>query len=183
MTDDIQQKIDALVKNHPIVLFMKGNASFPMCGFSGRAIQLLKTAGADPKMVYTVNVLEDEAIRQGIKVYSNWPTIPQLYVHGEFIGGSDIMQEMHEKGELQEEGFWENGIRTRKNPLELSDETLASATEKLNKLIGLESVKQDILQLISYIKVKRIREEKGISQLQLAMAIGHKAVGVISNCE
>mgnify|MGYP001278389745 FL=1 len=101
MSDDIQQKIDALVKNHPIVLFMKGNASFPMCGFSGRAIQLLKTAGADPKMVYTVNVLEDEAIRQGIKVYSNWPTIPQLYVHGEFIGGSDIMQEMHEKGELQ----------------------------------------------------------------------------------
>ena len=101
MSDDIHQKIDALVKNHPIVLFMKGNASFPMCGFSGRAIQLLKTAGADPKMVYTVNVLEDEAIRQGIKVYSNWPTIPQLYVHGEFIGGSDIMQEMHEKGELQ----------------------------------------------------------------------------------
>ena len=101
MSDDIQQKIDALVKNHPIVLFMKGNASFPMCGFSGRAIQLLKTAGADPKMVYTVNVLEDEAIRQGIKLYSNWPTIPQLYVHGEFIGGSDIMQEMHEKGELQ----------------------------------------------------------------------------------
>ena len=101
MTDDIQQKIDALVKNHPIVLFMKGNASFPMCGFSGRAIQLLKTAGADPKMVYTVNVLEDEAIRQGIKLYSNWPTIPQLYVHGEFIGGSDIMHEMHEKGELQ----------------------------------------------------------------------------------
>lgn len=101
MSDDIQQKIDTLVKSHPIVLFMKGNASFPMCGFSGRAVQLLKSAGADPDMVYTVNVLDDEAVRQGIKSYSNWPTIPQLYVRGEFIGGSDIMQEMYEQGELQ----------------------------------------------------------------------------------
>ena len=101
MSDDIQQKIDTLVKSHPIVLFMKGNASFPMCSFSGRAVQLLKSAGADPDMVYTVNVLDDEAVRQGIKTYSNWPTIPQLYVRGEFIGGSDIMQEMYEQGELQ----------------------------------------------------------------------------------
>ena len=101
MSDDIQQKIDTLVKSHPIVLFMKGNASFPMCGFSGRAVQLLKSAGADSNAVYTVNVLEDEAVRQGIKTYSNWPTIPQLYVKGEFIGGSDIMQEMYEQGELQ----------------------------------------------------------------------------------
>ena len=102
MTDDIQQKIDALVKNHPIVLFMKGNATFPMCGFSGRAVQLLKNAGAAPSSVYTINVLEDEAVRQGIKTYSNWPTIPQLYVRGEFIGGSDIMQEMFDQGELQQ---------------------------------------------------------------------------------
>ena len=102
MTDDIQQKIDALVKNHPIVLFMKGNASFPMCGFSGRAVQLLKNAGAAPSSVYTINVLEDEAVRQGIKTYSNWPTIPQLYIRGEFIGGSDIMQEMFDQGELQQ---------------------------------------------------------------------------------
>ena len=101
MTDDIQQKIDALVKNHPIVLFMKGNATFPMCGFSGRAVQLLKNAGAAPSSVYTINVLEDEAVRQGIKTYSNWPTIPQLYIRGEFIGGSDIMQEMFDQGELQ----------------------------------------------------------------------------------
>ena len=101
MTDDIQQKIDTLVKSHPIVLFMKGNATFPMCGFSGRAVQLLKNAGAAPSSVYTINVLEDEAVRQGIKTYSNWPTIPQLYIRGEFIGGSDIMQEMFDQGELQ----------------------------------------------------------------------------------
>ena len=102
MTDDIQQKIDALVNHRPIVLFMKGNATFPMCGFSGRAVQLLKNAGAAPSSVYTINVLEDEAVRQGIKTYSNWPTIPQLYIRGEFIGGSDIMQEMFDQGELQQ---------------------------------------------------------------------------------
>jgi monothiol glutaredoxin len=81
---------------------MKGNAAFPQCGFSGRAIQILKACGVDPKSLKTVNVLEDEAIRNGIKEYSNWPTIPQLYVKGEFIGGSDIMMEMYEKGELQQ---------------------------------------------------------------------------------
>lgn len=98
---DSQQRIDELVKNNDILLFMKGNASFPMCGFSGRAIQILKASGVDPKTVKTVNVLEDDGIRQGIKEYSNWPTIPQLYVKGEFIGGSDIMMEMYENGELQ----------------------------------------------------------------------------------
>ena len=100
--DNTQQHIDDLVKTHDIVLFMKGTASFPMCGFSGRAVQILKACGVDPKTVTTVNVLEDEAIRQGIKEYSNWPTIPQLYVKGEFIGGSDIMMEMYESGELQQ---------------------------------------------------------------------------------
>lgn len=100
--NDTQQRIDELVKNNPIVLFMKGNASFPQCGFSGRAIQILKACGVDPKNVATVNVLEDDAIRAGIKDYSNWPTIPQLYVKGEFIGGSDIMMEMYENGELQQ---------------------------------------------------------------------------------
>mgnify|MGYP006374073713 FL=1 len=99
---DTQQRIDALVKSSDILLFMKGNASFPMCGFSGRAIQILKACGVDTKALTTVNVLEDEEIRQGIKEYSNWPTIPQLYVKGEFIGGSDIMMEMYEAGELQE---------------------------------------------------------------------------------
>ncbi|WP_302172529.1 Grx4 family monothiol glutaredoxin [uncultured Hydrogenophaga sp.] len=97
---DTQTRIDQLVKSNPIVLFMKGNASFPMCGFSGRAIQILKACGIDPKTVTTVNVLEDEEIRQGIKEYSNWPTIPQLYVKGEFVGGSDIMMEMYQSGEL-----------------------------------------------------------------------------------
>jgi len=97
---DAQQRIDQLVKTNDIVLFMKGNASFPMCGFSGRAIQLLKASGVDTKSLITVNVLDDAEIRQGIKDYSNWPTIPQLYVKGEFIGGSDIMDEMYENGEL-----------------------------------------------------------------------------------
>jgi monothiol glutaredoxin len=82
------------------VLFMKGTAQFPMCGFSGRAIQVLKASGAEN--IATVNVLEDDGIRQGIKEFSNWPTIPQLYVNGEFIGGSDIMMEMYESGELQQ---------------------------------------------------------------------------------
>ena len=99
---DTHTRIDSLVKGNDIVLFMKGNASFPMCGFSGRAIQILKACGVDPKAVTTVNVLDDDAIRQGIKEYSQWPTIPQLYIKGEFIGGSDIMMEMYESGELQQ---------------------------------------------------------------------------------
>jgi monothiol glutaredoxin len=98
---DAQTQIDQLVKSNDIVLFMKGSASFPMCGFSGRAIQILKACGVDTKSLKTVNVLEDDGIRAGIKEYSNWPTIPQLYVKGEFIGGSDIMMEMYESGELQ----------------------------------------------------------------------------------
>jgi monothiol glutaredoxin len=102
MDTTTQQRIDDLVKKHDIVLFMKGDANFPMCGFSGRAIQILKASGADPRAVATVNVLEDDAIRQGIKEYSDWPTIPQLYVKGEFIGGSDIMMEMYQSGELQQ---------------------------------------------------------------------------------
>jgi monothiol glutaredoxin len=96
----VQQKIDTLVKGHPVVLFMKGSAQFPMCGFSGRAVQILKACGVTE--IKTVNVLEDNDIRQGIKDYANWPTIPQLYVKGEFVGGSDIMMEMYEAGELQQ---------------------------------------------------------------------------------
>ena len=102
MQSDTQKRIDELVKSSPVLLFMKGNASFPQCGFSGRAIQILKACGVDPKEVTTVNVLDDDAIRQGIKDYSQWPTIPQLYVKGEFIGGSDIMMEMYESGELKQ---------------------------------------------------------------------------------
>jgi monothiol glutaredoxin len=95
-----QQRIDQLVKGNPVVLFMKGTAQFPQCGFSGRAIQILKACGVGP--LTTVNVLEDPEIRQGIKDYANWPTIPQLYVGGQFVGGSDIMMEMYQAGELQE---------------------------------------------------------------------------------
>ena len=97
---DSHQRIEGLVKGHRVMLFMKGTAQFPMCGFSGRAIQILKACGADD--LTTFNVLEDESIRQGIKEYANWPTIPQLYVNGEFVGGSDIMMEMYESGELQQ---------------------------------------------------------------------------------
>jgi monothiol glutaredoxin len=97
---EVQQRIDSIVKGGRVVLFMKGTAQFPQCGFSGRAIQVLKACGATE--IKTVNVLEDDAIRQGIKDYANWPTIPQLYIDGEFVGGSDIMMEMYQSGELQQ---------------------------------------------------------------------------------
>jgi len=97
---DVQKRIDDLVKGSPVVLFMKGNPTFPQCGFSGRAIEILKACGVTG--LKTVNVLEDDEIRQGIKDYANWPTIPQLYIKGEFVGGSDIMMEMYEAGELQQ---------------------------------------------------------------------------------
>ena len=98
--NDAQQRIADLVQQNRVVLFMKGTAQFPMCGFSGRAIQILKACGVND--LKTVNVLEDEGIRQGIKDFANWPTIPQLYVSGEFVGGSDIMMEMYQAGELQQ---------------------------------------------------------------------------------
>jgi monothiol glutaredoxin len=96
---DAKEFIQKTVTENPVVLFMKGTAQFPQCGFSGRAIQILKANGV--KSLVTVNVLEDDDVRQGVKEYANWPTIPQLYVKGEFVGGSDIMAEMHESGELQ----------------------------------------------------------------------------------
>lgn len=95
---DVQDFIRETVTENPVVLFMKGTAQFPQCGFSGRAIQILKASGVT-KLV-TVNVLDDDLVRQGIKDYSNWPTIPQLYVAGEFVGGSDIIAEMYENDEL-----------------------------------------------------------------------------------
>jgi len=97
---DAKEFVRKTVTENPIVLFMKGNAQFPQCGFSGRAVQLLKSCGV--KNLVTINVLEDEAVRQGVKEYANWPTVPQLYVKGEFVGGSDIMTEMYESGELQD---------------------------------------------------------------------------------
>lgn len=95
----IQEKIKQQVAENNIILYMKGNAELPMCGFSARAVNILKSCGAQ---FATVDVLQDDDIRQGIKVYANWPTIPQLYIKGEFIGGSDIIAEMFEAGELQE---------------------------------------------------------------------------------
>ncbi|HEX2603105.1 MAG TPA: Grx4 family monothiol glutaredoxin [Oxalicibacterium sp.] len=99
MSDEVQNWIKETVTKHPVVLFMKGTAQFPQCGFSGKAIALLKQSGVQD--LVTVNVLEDDEVRQAIKDYSNWPTVPQLYVKGEFVGGSDIMTEMFESGELQ----------------------------------------------------------------------------------
>ena len=94
----VQEKIKQQIEANDVVLYMKGNAELPMCGFSARAVNILKTCNVK---FATVDILQDEEIRQGIKVYSNWPTIPQLYVKGEFIGGSDILAEMYEAGELQ----------------------------------------------------------------------------------
>lgn len=97
---DAKEFIHKTVTDHPVVLFMKGSAQFPQCGFSGRAVQILKQCGVTN--LVTVNVLEDDDVRQGVKEFANWPTIPQLYVKGEFVGGSDILSEMFESGELQE---------------------------------------------------------------------------------
>jgi len=96
----IQDTIRDQVTKHRVVLYMKGTPQFPQCGFSSAATQMLKACGVDD--LFTVNVLADPEIRQGIKDYANWPTIPQLYVNGEFVGGSDIMREMYESGELQQ---------------------------------------------------------------------------------
>jgi len=95
---DAQTRIAEIVNSNPVVLFMKGTALFPQCGFSSRAVAILERLGAPYE---TVDVLQDPEIRAGIKEYSEWPTIPQLYVKGEFLGGSDIMMEMYEAGELQ----------------------------------------------------------------------------------
>jgi monothiol glutaredoxin len=96
---DIKQKIKEQVTAHPVVLYMKGTPQLPQCGFSALALQVLNACGVQD--LFTVNVLADADIRQGIKEYANWPTIPQLYVNGEFVGGSDIMREMYQSGELQ----------------------------------------------------------------------------------
>jgi monothiol glutaredoxin len=96
---DAQEKIRQQVTENRVVLYMKGTPDAPMCGFSAAAVQILEAVGADD--VATVNVLADPEIRQGIKDFSSWPTIPQLYVNGEFIGGADIMREMYQSGELQ----------------------------------------------------------------------------------
>jgi monothiol glutaredoxin len=100
MSQDIQQRIKEQVTTHPVVLYMKGNPQSPQCGFSANAVRILSTLGV--KELFTVDVLQDADIRQGIKEYANWPTIPQLYIKGEFVGGSDIMTEMYQNGELKQ---------------------------------------------------------------------------------
>jgi monothiol glutaredoxin len=95
----VQEKIQQQVSGHPVVLYMKGSPQMPMCGFSATATELLKRSGAGE--VFTVDVLQNPDIRDGIKQFANWPTIPQLYVNGEFVGGCDIMKEMFQSGELQ----------------------------------------------------------------------------------
>jgi len=96
--DEAKSFIDEKVKSNKTILFMKGSADFPMCGFSGRVSQILKTIGQEFE---GINILENDFLRQGIKDYSNWPTIPQLYIKGEFVGGCDIVAEMAQNGELQ----------------------------------------------------------------------------------
>jgi monothiol glutaredoxin len=96
----VQDTIKQQVEGHPVVLYMKGSPQMPMCGFSATATKILSMCGAQE--VFTVDVLQDPGIREGIKQYANWPTIPQLYVNGEFVGGCDIMKEMYQSGELQQ---------------------------------------------------------------------------------
>jgi len=96
---DVQDLIKEQVTTHPVVLYMKGTPRAPMCGFSATAVQILQACNLP--LFFSVNVLEEPAIRDGIKVYANWPTIPQLYVRGEFVGGADIMREMYQSGELK----------------------------------------------------------------------------------
>ncbi len=100
MSADIQQRIKEQVTTHPVVLYMKGNPQAPQCGFSANAVRILNTLGV--KELFTVDVLQDADIRQGVKDYANWPTVPQLYIKGEFVGGSDIMTEMYQSGELKQ---------------------------------------------------------------------------------
>jgi monothiol glutaredoxin len=96
---DVQERIKQQVTSHPVVLYMKGSPSFPQCGFSANAVRILNALGV--KEFFSVDVLQDPEIRQSIKDYANWPTIPQLYINGEFVGGSDIMTEMYQSGELK----------------------------------------------------------------------------------
>ena len=98
MDEKLKTRFDQEIRSHPVVLYMKGNALFPQCGFSAAALQALQQYGP----VHTVDVLADPEVRNGIKEYSNWPTIPQVYIHGKFIGGSDIVRDLAERGELEQ---------------------------------------------------------------------------------
>ncbi|KAK6535217.1 monothiol glutaredoxin grx5 [Orbilia ellipsospora] len=129
LSDSTRAAIDKAVATSPVVLFMKGTPEFPQCGFSRASIQVLGLQGVDPKKFTAFNVLEDEELRQGIKEYSSWPTIPQLYVNKEFIGGCDILMSMHTSGELADlfekadvlAAGEETGPETAKNPAQPTD--------------------------------------------------------------
>lgn len=99
MTPEVKERIDSLVKQNKIMVFMKGSKLMPQCGFSNNVVQILNTLGVPFE---TVDILADSDLRQGIKEYSNWPTIPQVYINGEFVGGSDILIEMYQSGDLQQ---------------------------------------------------------------------------------
>lgn len=99
MTPELKERLDSLVNQNKILVFMKGNKLMPQCGFSNNVVQILNTLGVP---FDTVDILEDSELRQGIKEYSNWPTIPQVYIDGEFVGGSDVLIELYQKGELQQ---------------------------------------------------------------------------------
>ncbi|KDN53472.1 monothiol glutaredoxin [Tilletiaria anomala UBC 951] len=101
LSQDARKKIESAVKSDPLVIFMKGTPQMPMCGFSRAVCQVMEVQGVRPEKMKTYNCLEDEELRQGIKEYSEWPTIPQVYLNGEFIGGCDIMLSMHQSGELE----------------------------------------------------------------------------------
>lgn len=98
MTPDLKTRFEQEIQGHPVVLYMKGNALFPRCGFSAATLQVLQKYGP----VHTVDVLADPDVRDGIKAFTNWPTIPQVFIHGKFVGGCDIVRELDERGELQE---------------------------------------------------------------------------------
>ncbi|KAF8427791.1 thioredoxin-like protein [Tirmania nivea] len=102
LSDETRQAIDKAISSSPVVLFMKGTPEMPQCGFSRATVQILGLQGVDPKKFAAFNVLEDEELRSGIKEYSNWPTIPQLYINKEFVGGCDILVSMHQNGDLAE---------------------------------------------------------------------------------
>ncbi len=99
MNEEVRERIEELITSHPVMVFMKGDRNFPQCGFSGTVVQILDRVGAD---YTTLDILADSEIRQGIKEFSNWPTIPQVYINGQFVGGCDIMRELYNRGELEE---------------------------------------------------------------------------------
>ncbi|KAK6499280.1 monothiol glutaredoxin grx5 [Arthrobotrys conoides] len=129
LSDSTRAAIDNAIATSPVVLFMKGTPEFPQCGFSRASIQVLGLQGVDPQKFTAFNVLEDDELRQGIKEYSSWPTIPQLYVNKEFVGGCDILMSMHSSGELSEL-FEKAGVLAPGDEAEASTSTSESAEKK-----------------------------------------------------